>query len=221
MDLVTRRQKIQQFAKDRMDFDPTGHDFWHAKRVAKLAQTLYIKDFGDDNTVALMIIEAAAYLHDTIDDKLVADILFSQMEVEKLLDELDFSPSQRENILFTIQHMSYSKNLDGQYDLSIEGQYVQDADRIDALGAIGIARTFAYGGHANNEIYNPDIPVIDFQNKDDYRNHPTTAINHFYEKLLKLENTMNTQAGISIAKERTDFMRNFLDQFMVEWQAEI
>src|SRR5699024_2910513 len=108
-------------------------------------------DYGESNTEALIIIEAAAYLHDTIDDKLVSDIIFSQMEVEQLLDELYLSPASRENILYTIQHMSYSKNLTTQYDLSVEGQYVQDADRIDALGAIGIARTFAYGGHANNE----------------------------------------------------------------------
>ncbi|OYW71205.1 MAG: phosphohydrolase [Aerococcus viridans] len=221
MDLETKRQRIQEFAKARMDFDPTGHDFWHANRVSQLAQKLYIADFGNDNVDALMIIEAAAYLHDTIDDKLVSDIIFSQMEVEKLIEELEFSTEARENIMFTIQHMSYSKNLTNQYDLSIEGQYVQDADRIDALGAIGIARTFAYGGHANNEIYNPNIPIIDLKSKEDYRNHPTTAINHFHEKLLKLELTMNTEAGTKIAHERTEFMRQFLAEFMAEWQGEI
>ena len=204
MEMVIRLKKIQDFARERMAFDPTGHDYWHADRVAKLAKTLYIADYGESNTEALIIIEAAAYLHDTIDDKLVSDIIFSQMEVEQLLDELCLSPASRENILYTI-----------------EGQYVQDADRIDALGAIGIARTFAYGGHANNEIYNPKIPVIDVQNKDDYRNHPSTAINHFHEKLLKLEHSMNTEAGKEIAHERTLFMRQFLDQFMAEWQGNI
>ncbi|MFV8815775.1 HD domain-containing protein, partial [Aerococcus urinaeequi] len=148
MEMVIRLKKIQDFARERMAFDPTGHDYWHADRVAKLAKTLYIEDHGESNTEALIIIEAAAYLHDTIDDKLVSDIIFSQMEVEQLLDALHLSPASRENILYTIQHMSYSKNLTTQYDLSVEGQYVQDADRIDALGAIGIARTFAYGGHA-------------------------------------------------------------------------
>lgn len=217
MEMATRLKKIQDFARERMAFDPTGHDYWHADRVAKLAQKLYVADYGTSNTEALMVIEAAAYLHDTIDDKLVSDIIFSQMEVEKLLDELDFSLASRENILFTIQHMSYSKNLTTQYELSIEGQYVQDADRIDALGAIGIARTFAYGGHANNEIYNPTIPVIDAKNKEDYRNHPSTAINHFHEKLLKLEHSMNTESGKTIAHERTNYMRRFLDQFMNEW----
>ncbi|MEY8371090.1 HD domain-containing protein [Aerococcaceae bacterium 50-4] len=217
MEMATRLKKIQDFARERMAFDPTGHDYWHADRVAKLAQKLYVADYGASNVEALMVIEAAAYLHDTIDDKLVSDIIFSQMEVEKLLDELDFSSASRENILFTIQHMSYSKNLTTQYELSIEGQYVQDADRIDALGAIGIARTFAYGGHANNEIYNPTIPVIDAKNKEDYRNHPSTAINHFHEKLLKLEHSMNTESGKVIAHERTNYMRQFLDQFMNEW----
>lgn len=217
MEMATRLKKIQDFARERMAFDPTGHDYWHADRVAKLAQKLYVADYGASNDEALMVIEAAAYLHDTIDDKLVSDIIFSQMEVEKLLDELDFSSASRENILFTIQHMSYSKNLTTQYELSIEGQYVQDADRIDALGAIGIARTFAYGGHANNEIYNPTIPVIDAKNKEDYRNHPSTAINHFHEKLLKLEHSMNTESGKVIAHERTNYMRQFLNQFMNEW----
>lgn len=221
MEMVIRLKKIQDFARERMAFDPTGHDYWHADRVAKLAKALYIADYGESNTEALIIIEAAAYLHDTIDDKLVSDIIFSQMEVEQLLDELSLSPASRENILYTIQHMSYSKNLTTQYDLSVEGQYVQDADRIDALGAMGIARTFAYGGHANNEIYNPKIPVMDVKNKDDYRNHPSTAINHFYEKLLKLEHSMNTEAGKEIAHERTLFMRQFLDQFMAEWQGNI
>jgi uncharacterized protein len=217
MEKALRLQRIQDFARQRMAFDPTGHDYWHADRVAKLAKNLYTADHGSENTEALMIIEAAAYLHDTIDDKVVSDIIFSQMEVERLLDELAFPPASRENILFTIQHMSYSKNLTTQYELSIEGQYVQDADRIDALGAIGIARTFAYGGHANNEIYNPTIPVIDAKHKEEYRNHPSTSINHFFEKLLKLEHLMNTEAGKSIANERTNFMRQFLDQFMNEW----
>lgn len=221
MDSMTKINLIQQFAKDRMNFDPTGHDYWHADRVAKLAQKLYIADFDSKNEEALFIIEASAYLHDTIDDKLVSDIIFSQMEVEKLLEDLGLSQEIKDNILFTIQHMSYSKNLTSQFDLSLEGQYVQDADRIDALGAIGIARTFAYGGHANNEIYNPDIPVIDAKNKDEYRNHPSTAINHFHEKLLKLESTMNTASGKAIAHERTLYMEDFLKHFMSEWKVEI
>lgn len=212
---------IRDYAKKKMKYDATGHDFWHAERVAKLALAMYENEANFLNEKRMYIIEAASYLHDTIDDKLVVDTNESIKEVTKLLKKAGAAKELNERILYIMEHISFSKNIAKQYELPIEGQYVQDADRIDALGAIGIARAFAYGGHANDEIFNPAITTVDLESKEQYRKRKSTTINHFYEKLLKLETTMNTIIGRKIARERTERMKIFLSDFMREWSEQI
>ncbi|MCT3304595.1 HD domain-containing protein, partial [Levilactobacillus brevis] len=139
---------IKSFSKENMAFDPTGHDFLHAQRVAKLAQKIYTEDFKKDETdIGLYVVKAASYLHDTIDEKVTADKKNRLREVRIILSHENIATPAREDILDIIQHMSYSDNIEHHYQLSNEGKCVQDADRLDALGAIGIARAFAYGGH--------------------------------------------------------------------------
>lgn len=204
-----------------MEYDATGHDFWHAERVAKLALAMYEAEANFLNEKRMYIIEAASYLHDTVDDKLIVDPNKNIEQVTKLLKKAGADKEINEQILYITEHISFSQNIEKHHEMSVEGEYVQDADRIDALGAIGIARAFAYGGHANNEIFNPTIIAINLENKEQYRKHKPTTINHFYEKLLKLETTMNTEIGRKIARERTERMKNFLHDFMQEWSEQI
>lgn len=206
---------IIKFVKERMADDVTGHDFLHASRVATLAKKMYLADQGN-NKNSVFIIEAAGYLHDTIDEKLSTNITKSLQEINSLLDSQKVSQENKDMIFYIIQHMSYSKNIDAHYSLSIEGQYVQDADRLDALGAIGIARAFAYGGHVNQKIYDPQIKITTLTSHKQYRHHETTTYNHFFEKLLNLEGTMNTLAGKEEAIRRTNYIKSFLKEFEAE-----
>ena len=208
---------IKSFSKENMAFDPTGHDFLHAQRVAKLAQKIYTEDFKKDATdIGLYVVKAASYLHDTIDEKVTTDKKNRLIEIRILLSHENITTQAREDILDIIQHMSYADNIEHHYQLSNEGKCVQDADRLDALGAIGIARAFAYGGHTGQEIYDPQISVKEIKTHDDYRHHKSTTINHFYEKLLKLASSMNTRTGKQEAIRRTKYMRDFLSEFQME-----
>ncbi|MDK6503101.1 HD domain-containing protein [Lactobacillus crispatus] len=212
---------IKLFSKKNMAYDPTGHDYLHAQRVAEVAIKIYRADYDSKITAeGLYIVEAASYLHDTIDEKITMDMNTRLKEVQALLEKENISTKASHDIWNIIQHMSYSKNIEHHYQLSDEGKCVQDADRIDALGAIGIARAFAYGGHAGQEIYNPRILVMNFKNHDDYRKHKGTTINHFYEKLLKLAGLMNTRTGKEEAQRRTQYMYDFLTEFKVETGVE-
>ncbi|GIW59914.1 MAG: hypothetical protein KatS3mg087_0980 [Patescibacteria group bacterium] len=164
----------------------------------------------------------AALLHDIVDPKVSGALTLSELRtyLENIYLSLESDPlkdSDIAHILHIIDNMSFSKNLDAPQKLSLEGQIVQDADRLDAIGAIGIARCFAYGGSSGREIYNPEIPFVKPQTKEEYRsliNGP--SINHFYEKLLHLKDLMNTDSAKNIAQRRHQFMQNFLNQFYKE-----
>lgn len=140
-------------------------------------------------------------------------------EIEELLPKIGFTELEAQDILFTIQHMSFSANIEHHYKLPLSGQYVQDADRIESLGAIGIARAFTYGGKHGNKIYDPEIKPEKLVSHDQYRNHVETTINHFYEKLFDLEGLMNTPAAKKEAHRRTEYMREFVQEFMDEWNV--
>lgn len=200
--------------------DATGHDFFHAQRVARLAVKMYIKDFPDYSNEDVKLLLLMGYLHDVIDDKITENSDWQLKLIQQLPSVERLSTEARDELFYTIQHMSYSKNLERHYELSQRGKYVQDADRIDALGAIGIARAFAYGGKKGNLIYDPNIPVSEDKSKQTYRTKETTTINHFYEKLLKLHSLMNTTQGKIIAAERTAYMEQFLKQFFSEWEED-
>lgn len=206
--------KMVEYTASRLAYDHTGHSYDHACRVADLTRKILTTESEADEMIAL----TAAYLHDTIDDKVVEDEAAASEELISFLQTTGFDSEDIREILAIIQNISYSKSLDNTGDkLSLEGQIVQDADRLDALGAIGILRTAYYGGSQGYPIFNPDIQPIDYQNKKEYRK-GSTVINHFYEKLLLLADQMNTAYAKAEGQRRTAFMRGFLEEFFDEWQ---
>jgi len=206
-------EAIRNYAKEKLGDDRSGHDFYHVERVAKIAVKLAEQEGVSDT----LIIETASYLHDVIDDKIVADVDTEKESLKKFLKELDFSADNIQEVFEIIENISFSQEIEkGKADLTIAGQIVQDSDRIDALGAIGILRTAYYGGHTQSPLYDPNIQPQEFKSKQDYRK-KSTVINHFYEKLFKLPATMNTQAGKMEAQRRKAFMENFLETFYAEW----
>lgn len=212
---------VKQFTQDHLKDEKTGHDYYHGQRVANLATKMYLSDYPDahaDSRV-VAIIQTASYLHDTIDEKICDDPSKVIAEIKELLPKVGFTELEAQDILFTIQHMSFSANIEHHYKLPLSGQYVQDADRIESLGAIGIARAFTYGGKHGNKIYDPEIKPEKLVSHDQYRNHVETTINHFYEKLFDLEGLMNTPAAKKEAHRRTEYMREFVQEFMDEWNV--
>ena len=213
--------KIVAFTQQQLADERTGHDFYHGKRVADLASRMYLSDHtsahADSRVVA--IIRTGGYLHDTIDEKICVDPAAVIAKIKKLLPEVGFTELETEDILFSIQHLSFSQNIGHHYHLPLTGQYVQDADRLESLGAIGIARAFTYGGKHGNLIYDPRIKPQKLVSHDQYRQHEETTINHFYEKLFHLTDLMNTEGGRKEAEKRTNFMREFVKEFMLEWNV--
>jgi len=215
--MITEAQltAIQTYALQRLAQDHSGHGSDHLERVNRLAKRLALAEGADLNLTL-----AAAWLHDVIDDKLMADPIKAHQDLADQLTELRVSPAAQREIFDIIDHMSFSKSMDGAQKLSLEGQIVQDADRLDAIGAIGIARALYYSGHVGEAIYDPELPPREHLTKEQYRNQPGTAINHFYEKLFKLADLMNTVAAKELAARRTAVMHEFVDQFKAEWVSE-
>ena len=205
------------FVKETLRNAESGHDWFHIERVYKNAKLIAQKE-----TANLFIVELAALLHDIADSKfhdgnenIGADTARTFLETQNIDAKI------KEHIVTIIANMSFSKNIDKKAKFnSIELQIVQDADRLDAIGAIGIARTFNYGGYKNRTIYNPEIKPNLQMTKKEYKNSTAPTINHFQEKLLLLKDKMNTNTGKAIALERHQFMLSFLDQFYGEWNGE-
>lgn len=214
-------EKVKDFTKEQLQGEATGHDFYHGQRVAALATTMYLADNeqASEDSRMVAIIQAGSYLHDTIDEKITDNPDAVIEKIRKLLPAAGFVNLEVEDILFTIQHMSFSANIEQRYQLPLSGQYVQDADRLESLGAIGIARAFTYGGKHGNKIYDPEVKPEKLVSHDQYRNHEETTINHFYEKLFDLEKMMNTSSGRKEAHRRTEYMREFVREFMGEWNV--
>ncbi|MBU7475638.1 HD domain-containing protein [Lactiplantibacillus pentosus] len=211
----TQLTAIRTYARQKLAQDHSGHGSDHLERVNRLARRLAQAEQANLNLTL-----AAAWLHDVIDDKLMVDPEQAHHDLADQLSELGVSTADQTAIFDIIDHMSFSKSLNGAQKLSLEGQIVQDADRLDAIGAIGIARALYYSGHVGEKIYDPAIAPREHLTKEQYRQQPGTAINHFYEKLFKLADMMNTPAAKVLAKRRTDVMRAFVDQFKAEWTAD-
>lgn len=205
---MNRRQiisKTKEFVKQRMYGEESGHDWWHVYRVWKLARKIAKEEKADT-----FVVELAALLHDLEDHKFVSK---KQNLAEKFLRKIGVDEETIRQVSYIIDNISFSKNVLKKLKTK-EAKVVQDADRIDALGAIGIARCFATGAKFRRLIYDPNIkPKVNFKN---YKG-SQTSINHFYEKLFQLEKLMNTKTGKRIAKERTKFMKQFLKEFFKEW----
>ena len=204
---------MEQYAKRVLSADTTGHDWSHIERVVNTTKTIAKAEEAD-----LFICEAAALLHDVIDDKIVKDPIVALKELKKFLISIEVTPEQVEAIVSIITKMSF-KNHQEKQELSLEGKVVQDADRLDAIGAIGIARVMCYSGSTGRPIHKPEMKPRENLTPEEYRNGESTAIMHFYEKLLKLKDMMNTKYGNELAKGRHEFLETYLEQFYAEWDG--
>lgn len=213
--VIMDKKVVEEFVQKKLINDCSGHDFMHVQRVVNMALKLSNQVPASDKDIVLL----SAYLHDIIDEKVVVDVDKAKILLNEKLNQWNISSSKIGKIFEIIENISFSKNLEKKYELSIEGQIVQDADRIDAIGAIGIARAFYYGRHIGNPLHDTKFSARSNLTEKSYREE-NTVINHFHEKLLKLEELMNTDIAKDIAKERTIFMRDFLKRFYQEWNGE-
>ncbi|MFC4211672.1 HD domain-containing protein [Pedobacter lithocola] len=203
------------FVKKTLENAEAGHDWFHIERVYKTALTINHAEKGDELIVAL-----AALLHDIADPKFNnGNEELGPQVAEDFLKSIYVSEDIIKQVKLIIQNMSFKNSFDKQSFTSKEMEIVQDADRLDAIGAIGIARAFTYGGFKNRVLYDPSIPPEQHQNKESYKNTSAPTINHFYEKLLLLKDMMNTTEGKRIALERHNFMLLYLDHFYAEWEG--
>lgn len=212
MDKILMIEKTKEFVKNKLYGEGSGHDWYHIERVYNLAKYIAEKENADS-----FIVEMTALLHDIDDWKFSKSNDSNTTVTEKFLKSIEVDDESFKTIIKIIQTMSYKGGVVDSTQHTIEGKIVQDADRLDAIGAIGIARTFAYGGHKNRPIYDPSIKPMDFKSLDEVKNAENHTINHFYEKLLKLKDLMNTDTAKEIAKKRHKFMEDFLQEFYSEW----
>ncbi len=205
--------QTKEFVQQSLKKAEAGHDYWHILRVLKTAQKIAGYEGGD-----LQIIRLGALLHDIADSKFYnGDETIGPKVARDFLKQLPVSQPVIDHVIKIIENISFKNTFTGQNFDSLELQIVQDADRLDAIGAIGIARAFVYGGYKNNPIYDPELPPNLHMDKATYKKANTSTINHFYEKLLTLKDLMNTPTAKKIAQQRHDFMNQYLEQFYREW----
>lgn len=191
----------------------SGHDYFHTIRVYNMALKI-----ADEENADTLIVSLAALLHDVDDVKLSPETSKNKDNARKFLKENNMDGDSINLICEIIDEISY-KGSNSRPPKTLEGKCVQDADRLDAIGAIGIARAFAYGGNHNRVMHNPSEPPTLNMTESEYRNHVSTTINHFYEKLFNLKDLMNTEIAKKIAEERTEYMKEYIDEFMNEWDG--
>ena len=205
------------FVKEKLEGAEAGHDWFHIERVWKLSKKIAEKEGGN-----LEVIELSALLHDIADPKFHNGDETLALKISKdFLEEIQVDAELIEQVLSVIKNISFKNRAEAPENPPLELQIVQDADRLDAIGAIGVARTFNFGGFKNNLMYHPEIKPNLGMNKEEYKKSNGTTINHFYEKLLLLKDLMNTETAKKIASERHDFMLQFLDEFYKEWNVEL
>lgn len=207
-------QKTADYIREEFSDDSSGHDWWHIYRVWKNAIAICEIEKAD-----AFIVQLAALLHDLDDWKFNESGDDTPLRARVWLESYNVDSSITDSVCRIITHISYKgAGVENKMD-SLEGFIVQDADRLDAIGAIGIGRAFAYGGYKNRPLYDPNSPPQMHASFEEYKNSKSATINHFYEKLLLLKDRMNTQTAKRIAEERHDIMLKFLDQFMLEWEG--
>ena len=203
------------FVQEKLENAEGGHDWFHIERVYKNALLIAENEVCDVNVVKL-----GALLHDIADSKFHdGDESIGPKTARTFLEAEKVEPTIIDHVIAIIENISFKGGKVERQFSSIELDIVQDADRLDAIGAIGIARTFNYGGFKNRALYNPEIAPNLTMTKDEYKNNEAPTINHFYEKLLLLKDKMNTQTGKQIAQDRHRYMEDFLEQFYAEWEG--
>ncbi len=209
-----------QMIKDAEDYifsifvsDSSGHDYYHSIRVMNIALSIAEIEGGDRNVIAL-----AALLHD-VDDRKLFKTVNNENAIRFMISHKIFDEMQ-ENICKIIDQISFMGS-DSVVPDTLEGKIVQDADRLDAIGAIGIGRAFAYGGSKGRKMHDPSESYKENMSADEYFSNESTTINHFYEKLLLLKDMMNTETAKKIAEHRHEFMKTYLDEFYDEWNGRL
>ena len=207
-------QRTAEYVRQEFQNDSSGHDWWHIQRVWKNALTICEHEKAD-----AFIVQLAALLHDLDDWKFNASEDEAPLRAKAWMEQNGVEPHITEQVCEIIKHVSFKgAHVENKMN-SLEGLIVQDADRLDAIGAIGIGRAFAYGGYKGRPLYDPDQPPRLHENFEQYKNSRSATINHFHEKLFLLKDKMNTTTAKRIAQERHDFMVLFLDKFMNEWDG--
>ncbi|EEI93793.1 HD domain protein [Sphingobacterium spiritivorum ATCC 33300] len=208
-------EKTVAFVKKSLEQAESGHDWWHIQRVWNNTRMILQHEEADE-----LICELTALLHDIADSKFHnGDETIGPRIAGEFLSSEGVDPTVVEQVQAIILNMSFKASLGERNFHSKELEIVQDADRLDAIGAIGIARAFTYGGFKNREIHNPNIPVMENMDKEAYKKTTAPTINHFYEKLLLLKDKMNTPTAKKMAEGRHQYMEQFLEQFYAEWEG--
>lgn len=222
MDRNSIINKTTEFVKATLKNAEGGHDWFHIERVLNNAKLIAKGEHVDDFVVIL-----GALLHDIADSKFHAgDETIGPKKAAEFLLTLNVDSAIIEHVIKIIENISFKSSLNEENGSKKEKRFsskeldiIQDADRLDAIGAIGIARCFNYGGYKNREIYNPEIAPKLTMSKEEYKKSTAPSINHFYEKLLLLKDKMNTITGTQIAAKRHKFMEFYLEQFYAEWNG--
>lgn len=205
--------EIENFARKIHENNNDGHGFDHILRVVNLAKRILKTEKTADEKIVL----TAAFLHDTYDEKICDDVEKQKLEVAEFLKSVKFDRSEIAQIFYIIDNMSFSSNLTDKKTLDINGQIVQDADRLDAMGAAGIARTLQFGWAKNRVLYDPAVKPTNFTDKSNYHSGNSTTINHFYEKLFLLKDLLNTAEGKKIGAKRDQIMHDFVENYEREY----
>ena len=208
-------ESVIKFVKGIFAYDCSGHDYHHTMRVYRLAMQIAEQENAD-----MLIVQLAALLHDVDDVKLSPETHEAKKNAVGFMKNNGVDDKVIASVCKIIDEVSFA-GTDSVVPSTLEGKCVQDADRLDAIGAIGIARTFAYGGSKGRRIHDPDIKPMTNMNKADYnQNHNSTSINHFYEKLLLLKDMINTESAKKMAEHRQAVMEEYLVEFLAEWEGE-
>lgn len=203
------------YVENKFKNEFSGHDASHTMRVYKLATTL-----AKEENANVFIVQLAALLHDVDDYKLSKETYLTKQNARDFMKGQQIEQDTIEQVCHIIDQVSFKGSESNTPD-SIEGMCVQDADRLDAIGAIGIARCLTFGGNRNRVLYDPNIKPLLNMDEDTYRNHVSTTMNHFYEKLFLLKDMMNTESGKRLAIHRHQVMEDFVEEFLKEWEGEL
>ena len=210
-------ERVTELVRSKFSSMEGSHDWFHIQRVLKMSLHLQNIEGGNKEVVQL-----SALLHDISDHKYNGgDFEKGKEEAYNIIINEGGTKKLAHSVGLIIPQVSFKGALVDDEDMSIEGLIVRDADRLDAIGAMGIARAFAYGGSRNRPLYNPDVKPMNHTSKEEYLNSKSHTINHFYEKLLLLKDRMHTETAKKIAAHRQEIMMNYLEEFYAEWNVEI
>ncbi len=215
MDKKTVIKNTEVFVKGRLADEPTGHDFWHIVRVLNNAKEICKNEKADWHVIHLALL-----LHDVGDRKIIKTEHDDYSIARNFLTSQKVPSETIEKVMFIIENMSFSKSLNSKIkNPPIEFQIVQDSDRLDSIGAMGIARVFAFGGNRARPLWDPTIKIKKPKSTEAYKKLQTSSLHHFYEKLFSLKDFMNTKTAKKIAEKRHKFMKNYVEEFLSEWEG--